>query len=137
MTRQSPIAAAAVSRAARGCLRGRSRSDGPPPLPDGSPYGDGIELPFDSWEDMQERERANLMGVLTGNDVMIGGFVIQGDSPQTVVVRDDDSALEFELAKADVERVVTRDGRASYLARHDPADRRLCRPVPARCCPLL
>ena len=25
--------------------------------------------------------------VLTGNDVMIGGFIIQGDSPQTVVVR--------------------------------------------------
>jgi hypothetical protein len=25
--------------------------------------------------------------VLTGNDVMIGGFVIQGDTPQTVVVR--------------------------------------------------
>jgi hypothetical protein len=25
--------------------------------------------------------------VLTGNDVMIGGFVIQGDTPQTVIVR--------------------------------------------------
>ena len=25
--------------------------------------------------------------VLTGNDVMIGGFVVQGDRPQTVVVR--------------------------------------------------
>jgi hypothetical protein len=25
--------------------------------------------------------------VLTGNDVMIGGFIIQGDAPQTVVVR--------------------------------------------------
>ena len=40
-------------------------------LPDGSPYGDGIEIPWESWESMQERERANLMGVLTGNDARL------------------------------------------------------------------
>jgi hypothetical protein len=47
--------------------------------------------------------------------VLKSGRVFEGRvlsvRPQTVVVRDDDSALEFELAKADVERVVTRDGR--------------------------
>lgn len=49
------------------------------PLPDGSPYGDGIEMPFDAWEDMQDRERANLMGVLTGNDARLQALDFASD----------------------------------------------------------
>jgi len=39
--------------------------------------------------------------VLTGNDVMIGGFVIQGDAPQTVVIRArGPSLVPFGIANA-------------------------------------
>jgi hypothetical protein len=39
--------------------------------------------------------------VLTGNDVMIGGFVIQGEAPQTVVVRArGPSLVPFGIANA-------------------------------------
>jgi len=41
--------------------------------------------------------------VLTGNDVMIGGFIIQGDSPQTVIVR----ARGPSLAAAGVPNVLS------------------------------
>jgi hypothetical protein len=48
-------------------------------LPDGSPYGDGIEIPWQAWEGMQDRERANLMGVLTGNDVRLRALDMASD----------------------------------------------------------
>ncbi len=62
-----PGAEAEAKRSMRALINGNKFL----PLPDGSPYGDGIEIPWQSWDSMQERERANLMGVLTGNDVRL------------------------------------------------------------------
>ena len=54
----------------------------------GGTTGVGIVEVFEV--DLPEVPLANISTrgqVLTGNDVMIGGFIIQGDAPQTVVVR--------------------------------------------------
>lgn len=71
------------------------------PLPDGSPYGDGIEIPFDSWETMQDHQRAKLMGVLTGNDVRLQSLEMASDhvskllSTKTIDPEDAPGELEF------------------------------------------
>lgn len=70
-----PGAEAEAKRSMRALINGNKFL----PLPDGSPYGDGIEIPWQSWDSMQERERANLMGVLTGNDVRLRALEMASD----------------------------------------------------------
>jgi hypothetical protein len=70
-----PGAEAEAKRSMRALINGNKFL----PLPDGSPYGDGIELPWAAWDGMQDRERANLMGVLTGNDVRLRSLEMASD----------------------------------------------------------
>jgi hypothetical protein len=70
-----PGAEAEAKRSMRALINGNKFL----PLPDGSPYGDGIELPWAAWDGMQDRERANLMGVLTGNDVRLRALDMASD----------------------------------------------------------
>ena len=58
--------------------------------------------------------------VLTGNDVMIGGFVIQGDSPQTVVVRArGPSLVPFGITNALMDPVLQLFNGATPIATND------------------
>lgn len=70
-----PGAEAEAKRSMRALINGNKFL----PLPDGSPYGDGIEVPWSAWNKMQVRERANLMGVLTGNDVRLRALDMASD----------------------------------------------------------
>ncbi|MBK7660165.1 MAG: hypothetical protein IPJ28_13935 [Betaproteobacteria bacterium] len=58
--------------------------------------------------------------VLTGNDVMIGGFVIQGDTPQTVVVRArGPSLVPFGITNALMDPVLQLFNGATPIATND------------------
>ncbi|MBK7660154.1 MAG: hypothetical protein IPJ28_13880 [Betaproteobacteria bacterium] len=58
--------------------------------------------------------------VLTGNDVMIGGFIIQGDSPQTVTVRArGPSLVPFGITNALMDPVLELFNGATPVASND------------------
>ncbi|MBK7660148.1 MAG: hypothetical protein IPJ28_13850 [Betaproteobacteria bacterium] len=58
--------------------------------------------------------------VLTGNDVMIGGFVIQGDTPQTVVIRArGPSLVPFGITNALMDPVLQLFNGATPIATND------------------